>query len=255
MRNVNSFSFETLLLSRRRMSGWRIVKRLLLAALVFSSLFSCQIGNAGEGEEEVNQSQLSKPAKVDSIPETPKYIDSTTERVENSTFIQDSSDYSISFLNAMTESGMIGVSIVDSFLILGPTDTVVFPQIPVVGSKTTLTAVKDELAITLTVERINQTSIDYQIEMVEAGNTSYTYKGQADLHPRFYFGSESDESSISGISYGVTEFRDDKDSCYTVIRLGMEDESGPYLLGKIIKNCNGKLRGIDLDNFPTLLEK
>jgi hypothetical protein len=177
--------------------------------------------------------------------------------VENdkSIFVKDSSDYSTSFLNQMEKSGIKNVSLVDSFLILGLTDTVTFPQIPKIGKRTVLTAKKDELAIALTIERINQTTIDYKIEMVEFGNASYNYKGQADLNPRFYFGSETDESSLSGISYLSTEFRDNEDSCYTNIRLGKEEDSGSYLLGKVIKNCNGKLRSIDLDNFPTLVEK
>jgi hypothetical protein len=91
--------------------------------------------------------------------------------------------------------------------------------------------------------------------MVEFGKASYNYKGQADLNPRFYFGAETDESSLSGISYLSTEFSDSRDSCYTYIRLGREEDSGPYLLGNIKKNCNGKIQDIGLDNFPTLIEK
>lgn len=172
-----------------------------------------------------------------------------------SIFIKDSSDYSSSFLNEMKRSGMKNVSLVDSFLILRPADTVTFPQTPQIGKRTVLTAKKDELAIALTIERINQTAIDYKIELVEFGNASFNYKGQANLNPRFYFESETDESSISGISYLSTEFTDNQDSCYTYIRLGREEVSGPYLLGKIKKNCNGEIQDIGLDNFPTLVEK
>jgi hypothetical protein len=48
---------------------------------------------------------------------------------------------------------------------------------------------------------------------------------------------------------GVTEINPD------LISLGKEEESGNHLLGKIIKNCNDKIKDITLDNFPTLIEK
>ena len=226
------------------------MKQIIYIFLILFTLASCQTNKSDKTE--VSISDEVKTEKIDSVEPEIKQLDSTNE---NSIFIKDSSDYSISFLNAMINSGMDNVSLVDSFLILSPTDTVTFPQIPEVEKKTTLTAKKDELAIALTIERINQTTIDYKIEMVEFGNASYNYEGQADLIPRFYFGAETDESSLSGISYLSTEFSSNQDSCYTYIRLGKEEDSGPYLLGKIIKNCNGKIKVIGLDDFPTLVEK
>ena len=83
-----------------------------------------------------------------------------------------------------------------------------------------LTAKKNELAVALTVERINLTSIDYRLEIVEFGNSSLTENGKAHLSPHFHLGSDTDESSISGISYLSTEYINSKDSCYTYIRLG-----------------------------------
>ncbi|MCT4666184.1 MAG: hypothetical protein N4A45_13240 [Flavobacteriales bacterium] len=203
--------------------------------LIFFTLVSCQTNKADNTEIGISN-------------------EVKTKKNDDSIFIKDSSDYSIRFLNSMIELGMNNVSLVDSFLILSSRDTVTFPQIPEIGKKTILTAKKDEFAIALTIKRINQTTIDYKIEMVEIGNTSYNYKGQADLMPRFYLGSETDESSLTGISYLSTEFSNNHDSCYTYIRLGKED-SMPYLLGKIIKNCNGKIKNIGIDNFSTLVEK
>ena len=229
------------------------MKQIIYIFLFFFTLASCQTNKSDKTE--VGISDEVRTEKNDSVQQVIKQLDSTNEKNDNSIFIKDSSDYSISFLNAMIESGIDNVSLVDSFLILSPTDTVTFPQIPEVGKKTTLTAKKDELAIALTIDRINQTTIDYKIEMVEFGNASYNYEGQADLIPRFYFGAETDESSLSGISYLSTEFSSNQDSCYTYIRLGKEGDSGPYLLGKIIKNCNGNIKDIGLDDFPTLVEK
>lgn len=201
-----------------------------------------------------NQKEI-KSEKADLIYESTEQPKLSEEQNDNSIFIKDSSDYSTNFLKEMKKSGMKNISLVDSFLILGQTDTVPFPQTPKIGKKTILTAKKDELAIALTIERINQTTINYRLEMVEFGNASFNYDGQAELSPRFHLGAETDESSLSGISYLSTQFSDSQDSCYTYIRLGKEEDSGPYLLGKLIKNCNGKLRNIDLEDFPTLVEK
>ena len=177
------------------------------------------------------------------------------EENNSSIIVHDSSDYSIRFLSQIEESGMTNVILKGGLLILGSSDTVSFPETPEIGNRTVLTAMNDKLAIALTIERINYTSLEYKIEMVEFGQTTYIYKGYADLYPRFYLGSETDESTLSGISYLSTEYNDNRDSCYTYIRLGKEQDSGPHLLAKIIKNCNGKIQDIELDNFPTLVEK
>lgn len=132
----------------------------------------------------------------------------------------------------MAKSGMSNVSLIDSFLIFGQTDTVTFPKVPRIGRSTILTAKKDHLAIALTVERINQTTIDYKIEMVEFGNAGYTYEVQADLHPGFHFGAEVDENDLTGMAYLSNEFWDLNDTCNTSIRLGEDEHS---LLGKIKK--------------------
>ena len=130
-----------------------------------------------------------------------------------------------------------------------------FPKVPLIGKRTVLTCKKDELAIALTIERINQTTINYNLKIAEFENINYNYEGQADLSTHFYFGTETDQSSLSGLSYLSNEFIDNQDSCYIYIRLGVENDSGPYLLGKIKKNCNGGIENFTLDNLPTLVEK
>jgi len=178
-----------------------------------------------------------------------------TCKKENSIFIKDSSQYSFRFLKEIEKSKMKTTALIDNILVLEENDTISFPDIPSIGKKKVLTAKKGKLAIALTIKRINQTTIDYKIEMVEFGKANYNNQGQADLSPHFYFGSETDTSSLSGTSYFSTEFSNSQDSCYTYIRLGKEEKLGTYLQGKIIKNCNRKIRDIGLDNFPTLIEK
>ena len=137
-------------------------------------------------------------------------------------------------------------------------DTILFPQFPVMKKYTVLTAKKGDLAIALKLKRINQTTIDYEIEMVESGKASENFKGQATIASTFYWGSESDENPKTGVSYGVDEYVDMNEDCYTAIRLGKDEsfrEGKTQLLGKLIKNCNGEIQEIELDNFLTFIEK
>ncbi len=91
--------------------------------------------------------------------------------------------------------------------------------------------------------------------MVEFGKTSEKFEGQATIVPIFYWGSESDENPKTGVSYPVAEYLDFQDEeCYMSIRLG-KDEKSPYLLGHLIKNCNGEIRDIKLDDFTIFIEK
>lgn len=91
--------------------------------------------------------------------------------------------------------------------------------------------------------------------MVEFGKKNYSKKGLASMADGPSLGSDSDESSVSGISYLCDEYVDEKEDCYMYIRLGKEEKTSNYLLWKIIKNCNDKIKYIDLNNFPTLIDK
>ncbi|WP_108808498.1 hypothetical protein [Aquimarina spinulae] len=170
--------------------------------------------------------------------------------------IKNKSDYSENFIEGLKKLGEEKITLSDNLLILNDTDTIYFPETPKINRRITLTGKKGNLAIAVTIKRFNYTTVDYKIEITEFGKSNHTQKGKADIASSFYFGDESDESEKTGVSYFVTEFSEQRESdCYTYIRLGYEKETGPYLLGKIIKNCNGKLSDIDLDNFPTLIEK
>lgn len=167
--------------------------------------------------------------------------------------IKNEKDYSPEFLAGLRELPLENVTL-DGNLFIENKDTILFPMFPIMKKKTVLTAKKGDLAIALKLKRINQTTIDYEIEMVEFGKASETFEGQATIASTFYWGSESDENPKMGISYGVDEYVDMDEDCYTAIRLGKDGEKA-QLLGKLIKNCNGKIQEIELDNFPTFIEK
>jgi hypothetical protein len=179
-----------------------------------------------------------------------------TDKIKTEIVVKNKADYSEIFIQGLRELGYEKFELKDSLLLINGKDTAYFPETPKIGKQLVLTGRKGNLAIALTVKRINYTTVDYKIEMVEFGKTSHNQSGQADIISSFFFGAESDESEKTGNGYFVTEFTEytDKD-CYTFIRLGYEDETGPSLLGKLKKNCNGKIMDIDLDNFTTLIEK
>jgi hypothetical protein len=122
---------------------------------------------------------------------------------------------------------------------------------PALGEQRVYSGREGDLAVALTVKRVNYTTVAYKIEMVEFGKSSHNQSGQADMVSSFFLGTESDEDVQTGEGYFVTEYIESRDKdCYTHIRLGDDNERA-----KIIKTCNGKIRDITLDNFKTLRRK
>lgn len=180
----------------------------------------------------------------------------TINKIKTEIIAKNKADYSDNFIAGLKELGYEKFELKDSLLLVNGKDTVYFPSAPKIGKLIVLTGRKNNLAISLTIKRINYTTIDYKIEMVEFGKKRHNQSGQADLISSFFFGAESDISETTGNEYFVSEFTEYKNNdCYTLIRLGFEKTSGPYLLGKVKKNCNGKFMDVDLENFPTLIEK
>lgn len=237
-----------------------IMKAKNIFAILFILVLSGCDSSSGDKKITIINSGTTKMAVVDDVNGNRKEYSYDSnyeiEKKETEISIKNKSDYSEKFIEGLKKLGEEKITLSDNLLILNDRDTIYFPKTPKINRRITLTGKKDNLAIAVTVKRFNYTTIDYKIEITEFGKSNHTQKGKADIASGFYLGDESDESEKTGVSYFVTEFSDLRESdCYTYIRLGYEKETGPYLLGKIIKNCNGKLSDIDLDNFPALLEK
>jgi hypothetical protein len=165
--------------------------------------------------------------------------------------IKNKTAYSEHFIQGLKELGFQKIELKDSLLIIDNKDTVQFSHTPKIGEHSVYTGKQGNLAIAVTVKRINYTTVDYQIEMVEFGKTSHTQAGQADISSGFFFGPESNIDEQTGEGYFVTEYTDNRaNNCATHIRIGDENE-----LAKIMKYCNGKIKDITLDNFTTLHRK
>lgn len=221
------------------------MKNLFIALCLLLTFGSCQT------ETTDTQEQTTLSTATDTTP----IADETTtipDRIKKLT-IKNASDYDANFIKELRQQPLGDVTL-DGNLFIEDGQEMSFPFYPKLKKKVVLTGKKDDLAITLTVERINQTTIEYNVEMVESGKPSHIAKGTASITATFYMGSETDENSETGMAYGADEYINMKGDCNTFIRLGKEDEKG-RLLGKLIKNCNDKLEDIDLDSFPTLVEQ
>ncbi|WP_264791722.1 hypothetical protein [Aureispira anguillae] len=171
--------------------------------------------------------------------------------------IDNKNDYSETFISDLkTIKGLKRADLKGNRMILNEKDTFYFPPILKQKKRIVLTARKDNLAIALTIQQINQTSIKYQLEMVEFGKTSTIRKGIANLSAFFFLASETNTYEKTGVGYLATSFSDKSKSCLTEILIGnMDDAPNKPFLVKLTANCNQGIRDINLKNFPTLREK
>lgn len=172
-------------------------------------------------------------------------------------FVDNPAFYSAPFLQELEAIDFYEkVELTDGQMIINEKDTILLPTIPKQNYERIFRGERDSLSVILTIRRVNRTAIEYQAEMADFGKWTYLGRGIVHLSPAFYLGTESDVDELTGASYFSTEYQEEKDSCLTSIRIGQPEDSknSPYLI-KLIKNCNGKIRDIDLENFPTLREK
>lgn len=174
-----------------------------------------------------------------------------TPRKETVVIVKDKNDYSATFLSDLRKSMFKKIELLDSLLIIESRDTIQFAFEPVFGESVLYTGKKDNLVIALTLTRKNYTTVNYKLEMVEFGKASFNKTGEADVSSSFYLGSESDEDAQTGELYFVAEYSShDADNCDIHIRVSDEKKRC-----KLIKTCNGKIRDINLNTFPALVEK
>lgn len=170
---------------------------------------------------------------------------------ETVVIVKDKNDYSATFLSDLRKSMFKKIELLDSLLIIESRDTIQFASEPVFGESVLYTGKKDNLVIALTLTRKNYTTVSYKLEMVEFGKASFNKTGEADVSSSFYLGSESDEDAQTGELYFVAEYSShDADNCDIHIRVSVEKKRC-----KLIKTCNGKIRDINLNTFPALVEK
>lgn len=220
------------------------IKKHILPIIIALAIVACE-NNSVPNENWIGADSVSNSEKEDGdsdqnlIPQKAEII------------IKNKNDYSNKFIKGLDLLDFRKIELIDSLLILDGIDTVFFPTKSKFGKQAVYTGIQDNLAIAITVKWVNYTTIEYRIEMTEFGKTSHNQNGKAELGPSFFFGAESNDDERTGESFFVTEFTDHlENSCNTRIRLGDDGR-----LAKLYKNCNGKIRDIDMDNFGTLHRK
>lgn len=215
---------------------------LLLGTLLFSCSSSSESKQKSGSERKPQQSSSDDNSHLRN-PDAPKK--------ETVVIVKDKNDYSATFLSDLRKSMFKKIELLDSLLIIESRDTIQFASEPVFGESVLYTGKKDNLVIALTLTRKNYTTVSYKLEMVEFGKASFNKTGEADVSSSFYLGSESDEDAQTGELYFVAEYSShDADNCDIHIRVSDEKKRC-----KLIKTCNGKIRDINLNTFPALVEK
>ncbi len=118
-----------------------------------------------------------------------------------------------------------------------------------------LTARKDNFALVLSGTRINYSTLKYKLVIVQFGRKSYFLEGFAHVRAKIPIVVDRDFNEFTEQSYLIDEYFDNTDSCQLSIRIGSEESIKNVLFAKISSNCNEKIKNIDLENFPTLIEK
>lgn len=168
--------------------------------------------------------------------------------------IEDKDQYSEEFvteLDTKFEDLYTSIDLEDNLLILDKRDTMYFPEEPVMEEIYTLKASNKMWISELTVERINQTSIKFNVAFTDRLGYKIAEKGIATLSPSFILGSESDD--INGeVYYLVYVHRDGNRNI--AIRLGIEKGTENLLIGRIqiagIERCSI----IETDRLPVYKE-
>ncbi len=167
--------------------------------------------------------------------------------------IDDSLMYDSKFLSKL-ETGEYfkeqcqSVELENGLMILNTNDTIHFPRELELGKVEVFVGKNESYDLTFEVQRINNTTIKYRLEIIYLGKHQVVIKSEAFIEPYFFFGAESEE--FEGSTYFVDEYQYIDGDCYFNVGIG-ETDSG-IRMATIHGNCLGSLEDIDSEAFPRL---
>lgn len=168
--------------------------------------------------------------------------------------IEDREQYSEEFINELDskfESLYKSIDLEDNLLILDKRDTIYFPEKPKMEEIYTLKANNKMWLSELTVERVNQTSIKFNVAFTDRLGYKIAEKGVATLSPSFILANKSDD--INGeVYYLVYVHRDGNRNI--AIRLGIEEGTDNLLIGRIQIAGIDRCSIIETDKLPVYKE-
>ncbi|MGB1247457.1 MAG: hypothetical protein ACPG4Z_01125 [Chitinophagales bacterium] len=209
----------------------RFFTPLLFSFLLF---FACAENNASK---DIEESQVEEESVV----------------AEQYFHVDNLDDYSDEFIEEMREISLPSLELKGDMMIV-ENDTQYFPQHPTIGEYQVYTALQDTLAIALSIERLNYTTIEYKLEMVKFGEASYEEEGLAELSPNYFFIVEDSKFKYKEDKY----FYVINDTCNTFIQFkNINDSTFVDSELNFLINCskNGVNSPINESNFPALIRK
>lgn len=164
--------------------------------------------------------------------------------------IINTSQYDSLFINGLSEYKE-PITLIENYILIGQ-DTVYFPEDLQLNKETVFKGTKDLKNFSLSVTRINLTSLNYNFQLSDKdAKTINSKSGKATLDSLFFLGSETDDDE-TGDEYLSVEYFDNSPDCTFAIRIGEKDDKGK-LRAKIKLSCNDhQSKNIDLNDNPTL---
>ncbi|MEZ4772521.1 MAG: hypothetical protein R3D00_05000 [Bacteroidia bacterium] len=148
---------------------------------------------------------------------------------ETTFYFKDSTKYSQEWIKEFKERhrGYKSVQLIDDTIIINNDrkDFITLPTDLPIDSEVYYELIQDGSTFSLTVKRINYTTIEYRYADV---NTKK--EGLAHIEPVFYFGAEGVFEDDDGMTYGMNEYIDNSQKdCWTYIYVGMQSINKTFL--------------------------
>jgi len=170
--------------------------------------------------------------------------------------IDDSLMYDSDFLmkirsNEYFKNTCKSIELLEGKMILNRNDTIHFPNELEIGKVNQFVGNNGSADISLSIKRINYTSIEFNFEFIQNKEVLYSKDGVASIIPYFFFGSESDE--FEGVLYLIDEYKLRDDDCYYTIGIGMPQKG--ITLASFDSDCLEKTLNLDSKELPKLFLK
>ncbi|RYU78180.1 hypothetical protein [Hymenobacter persicinus] len=138
----------------------------------------------------------------------------------------DSANLSAKFVRGLRElTGGKDYRVRGKYLILGRQDSVAFPTALPAGRPVIYTGQRGDQTATLTVTRLNYTSIEFVAELAGDEHKAQRVEAVADLNPGFYLGAEAPEDSQSQTAFGAAEFVAETPQGNFSVQIGLDKDA------------------------------
>lgn len=171
------------------------------ALCILAALAACSPKKADNQAAGSPEAPLAAPATTAAAPPAPDSAATTVAAAA------DSASVSPAFLRGLRElAGSAGYTVRGNQLLLGQQEAAGFPTDLPAGRPVIYSGRQGAQTVTLTVTRLNYTSIRFAAEIVGGKNGEVREEGVADLNPGFYLAAEVPEDTESQTAYGATEY-------------------------------------------------